>query len=286
MQSEPKPQQIDPGEVGIAPESEELGHVYKQVVREVLARIDQRLAEIEKQSAPDPSSQARRMTSRAGMLIGDGASFRRWAIRGAIGLVVFAGIAGAALALQSFDRDSAKSTVARWTPQFVLNLVSAKDSQDGSNQDTAQDPGAPPVAQSAADAAPAAPQTTADSNAAPAAPVSPDQAMLVQSQAMLIQKMARDIENLSQGVEQLKTSQDQMGRDSAKAADQLRASEDQLIRTILRISEQNAQGKTAQGRTTQDGTSQARNSQTRTSAAPPRSRPRSGLPAFLSRGAT
>jgi hypothetical protein len=36
MQSEPNPQQIDPGEVGIAPENEELGQVYKQVVREVL----------------------------------------------------------------------------------------------------------------------------------------------------------------------------------------------------------------------------------------------------------
>lgn len=280
MQSEPKPQQIDPGEVGIAPENEELGHVYKQVVREVLARIDQRLAEIEKQSAPDPSSQARPMRSRRGISIGDGGAVRKWATRGGIGLALLAGVAGAVLALQSFDRDSAKSTVARWTPQFVLNLVSAKE-----NQDAPQDPGSPPVAQSAADPAPAAePQaTTADSDARNAATASPDQATPVQNQAMLIQKMAHDIENLSQGVEQLRTNQDQMSRDNARAADQLRASEDQLIRTILRMSEQNAQGKTAQGKTTQDRTSQARTPQDRTP--PPRTRPRS-LPSFLSRGAT
>jgi hypothetical protein len=280
MQSEPKPQQIDPGEVGIAPENEELGHVYKQVVREVLARIDQRLAEIEKQSAPDPSSRARPM-SRPAILIGDGVAVRKWAIRGGIGLALLAGVAGAALAWQSFDHESGKSAVARWTPQFILNLVSAKE-----NQDAPQDAGAPPVAQSSADPAPPAePQaTTADNDARNAATASPDQAMQVQNQAMLIQKMAHDIENLSQGVEQLKSSQDQMSRDNARAADQLRASEDQLIRTILRMSEQNAQGKTAQGRTAQDKPSQGRPSQDRTSA-PPRTRPRS-LPSFLSRGAT
>jgi len=280
MQSEPNPQQIDPGEVGIAPENEELGHVYKQVVREVLARIDQRLAEIEKQSAPDPSSQARSTRLRASILIGDGVAVRKWAIRGAIALVLLGGIAGTALAWQSFDRDSAKSMVARWTPQFVLNLVSAKEDQDVSQS---QDPASPPVAQSDTEAAPpAVSQTMPDSDARNAAAAAPDQTMLIQNQAM-IQKMAHDIENLAQGVEQLRNSQDQMRSDNAKAADQLRASEDQLIRTILRMSDQSAQGKTAPGRTGQDRASQA--SQART-AAPPRTRPRSALPSFLSRGAT
>jgi hypothetical protein len=277
MQSEPNPQQIDPGEVGIAPENEELGHVYKQVVREVLARIDQRLAEIEKRSASDPSSKARPMTSRSGVLLGDRLAIRRWTIRGLIALILFAGIAGAALAWQSFDGDSAKSMVARWTPQFVLNLVSAKE-----NQDAAQDPGPPPVAQPAADAAPAAPQTTADSDMRNAAPTSasPDE-------AMLIQKMARDIENLSQGVEQLKTGQDQLSRDNAKTAEQFRASEDQLIRTILRMSEQTPQGKPAQPKNAQDRPPQDRNSQAKNAASPPRTtgtRLRNQAPPF--RGAT
>ena len=49
MQTVPNPQDVDPNEIGIVPENEELvGYVYKRVVREVLARIDQRLAELEK----------------------------------------------------------------------------------------------------------------------------------------------------------------------------------------------------------------------------------------------
>src|SRR5437762_5634594 len=44
MQPAPNTQDVDPNEIGIVPENEELvGYVYKRVVREVLARIDQRL---------------------------------------------------------------------------------------------------------------------------------------------------------------------------------------------------------------------------------------------------
>ena len=50
-----KTPEIDPKEVGITPEAEPPGRIYKQVVREVLARIDQRLADIERQAVTDPS---------------------------------------------------------------------------------------------------------------------------------------------------------------------------------------------------------------------------------------
>jgi hypothetical protein len=290
MQSEPNSQQIDPGEVGIAPENEELGHVYKQVVREVLARIDQRLAELERSTAPDPS-QAQRARSRSLAWVGERIMFRSWAKRGLLGLLLSAGVVGAALAWQSLDRDTMKSVAARVTPQFVLNLVSAKDSQDAAapeapSQDAATQEAAPTANMSAAtDAAPAAPPpTTIDADGRNSSASAAASLSAASDQSALIQKMARDIEGLTQGMEQLKTSQDQMSRDNARAAEQFRASEDQLIRTILRMSDQTTQPKNPQARTPQD-----RNAQAKNGAAPPRTTgtsPRSRLPSFLSRGAT
>jgi hypothetical protein len=287
MQSEPNPQQIDPREVGIAPENGELGHVYKQVVREVLARIDQRLAELERSTPPDPS-QAQRARSRSVAWIGDRIMFRGWAKRGLLGLLLSAGIVGAALAWQSLDRDTVKSLAARVTPQFVLNLVSAKESQDAASQDATPQEAAPQEAapaanmQAATDAAPAATSTTTDADARNSAAASVSLSA-ASDQSALIQKMARDIEGLTQGMEQLRTSQDQMSRDNARAAEQFRASEDQLIRTILRMSDQTTQPKNPQA-----GTAQNRNAQAKNAGAPPRTgtRPRSQLPSFLSRGAT
>src|SRR5690242_8927250 len=56
VQATSNPQDVDPNEIGIVPEHEELvGYVYKRVVREVLARIDQRLAELEKHATTDGS---------------------------------------------------------------------------------------------------------------------------------------------------------------------------------------------------------------------------------------
>ena len=117
MQSEPNTQNIDPGEIGIAPETEPPGRIYKQVVREVLARIDQRLADIEKQGA---SQAAQATASGAGSAPG---SFGRRVKRGFIGLLLLAGLGGAAYAWQRYDRDAAKDMAERWTPQFVLNAL-------------------------------------------------------------------------------------------------------------------------------------------------------------------
>ncbi len=292
MQSEPNPQQIDPGEVGIAPENEELGHIYKQVVREVLARIDQRLAELERSTAPDPS-QVQRGTSGSVAWIGDWIMLRSWAKRGLLGLLLSAGIVGAALAWQALDRDTVKSLATRVTPQFVLNLVSAKENQDAAvvqeattqeattHDATAQEAVPAVTMQAATEAAPAASPMTTDADGRNPVSAASASSSAASDQTMLIQRMARDIEGLTQGMEQLKTSQDQMSRDNARAAEQLRASEDQLIRTILRMSDQTAQPKNPQARTPQD-----RNAQAKNAAPPPRTRPRSQVPSFLSRGAT
>src|SRR5579864_2031686 len=173
MQTPSNPQDVDPKDIGIVPEHEELvGYVYKRVVREVLARIDQRLAELEKHTASDAGAGQGTARSREGFI--DRLWLSRWAIPGSSGLVLTAALVGGTLAWRSSDTDPAKSLVARLTPQFVQNLFSAKDSQDA-----APDPAAAPAAsQATADGAPApaaAPSTPADAPASQT-PSSPQQA--------------------------------------------------------------------------------------------------------------
>ena len=83
MQSEPKTPEIDPRDVGIAPETEPPGRIYKQVVREVLARIDQRLADIERRAVTEPAEE------HAGLR----APLRNRLKRGSIGLLVLVTVA-------------------------------------------------------------------------------------------------------------------------------------------------------------------------------------------------
>lgn len=282
MQSEPNTQNIDPGEVGIAPETEPPGRIYKQVVREVLARIDQRLADIEKQGA----AQAVGAEATASGARSARGSFGRRVKRGFIGLLLLAGLGGAAFAWQRYDGEAAKAVAERWTPQFVLNALATKD-----NQDAAQEPDGAAAGQAATDASATAPQQAmaeGDGGTTAAGPM---------DMAQLVQKMAHDIESLQQGIEQLKASQDQMSRDSAKAAEQFKASEDELIRMLLRVSEQNAPkttgqasagpagpNVTARSRTPQGNGSQAGGAQSRTSGSPPRSaatRQRNQTPSFF-----
>src|SRR5438552_11615441 len=101
MQSEPKTPEVDPRDVGIAPESEPPGRIYKQVVREVLARIDQRLADIERQAVTEPSDGQ----SRAGARTLRGSFLKR----GSIALLVTAGVVGGVLVWQRSDSDAARA---------------------------------------------------------------------------------------------------------------------------------------------------------------------------------
>jgi len=236
MQSAPNPQDVDPNEIGIVPENEELvGYVYKRVVREVLARIDQRLAELEKAAAPDPTEAS---VFRSAMTAGEGNSaFRRWGVRIAVASLVSVAVLGGAAAWYFSDSDGPRALIARLVPSFGSGGSAPQESQPAQKdgQDTAMDQGThgPQLGATDGAAPPSSPPPNAsDNDARPAAATSPELASLVQ-------KLTTDIENLGQGIDRLRMSQDQMSRDNALAMQQLQAGQEQLVR-IVKPSAQNA----------------------------------------------
>jgi hypothetical protein len=274
MQTAPNPQDVDPNEIGIVPENEELvGYVYKRVVREVLARIDQRLAELEKQAAPDPTeASVFRSVSIGG---GRAALLRRWGTRGVIGSLLSIAVIGGAAGFYFSDSDGAKALIARWTPLFGSSGSQSADSPSASKdgQDAAVDQGTRGVPTGAMDGS--APSQTA---ALPASPSDSDAhggpASTSPELASLVQKLTSDIENLGQGIDRLRMSQDQISRDNALALQQLQAGQDQLVRLI----KPPAQGANAQAKPP------AAAPRTTTAARPPRAA--KPAPSLLFRRAT
>ena len=234
MQPAPNPQDVDPNEIGIVPENEELvGYVYKRVVREVLARIDQRLAELEKAAAPDPTEAS---VFGAAIAAGGGNSLvRRWGVRVAVASLVSVVIIGGAAAWYMSDSDGPRALIARLMPSFGSSGSAPQEGQPAQKdgQDTAMEQGTRgPQLGGAMDSAASPPPSSADNDARPAAASSPELASLVQ-------KLTTDIENLGQGIDRLRMSQDQMSRDNAMAMQQLQTGQDQLVR-LIKPSAQNA----------------------------------------------
>jgi hypothetical protein len=108
--------------------------------------------------------------------------------------------------------------ISRWAPQ----LISAS-SLPLKKPELAAQPSPPTVQVAAADAALPQlppPAQTAPQDVAPAAgPIPPELTQLLQT-------MARDLANVQQGIEQLKTSQEELARENARTAEQLKASQE------------------------------------------------------------
>jgi hypothetical protein len=232
MQPAPNSQDVDPNEIGIVPENEELvGYVYKRVVREVLARIDQRLAELEKQAAPDPTEAS---VFRSAIAAGGGNSvFRRWGMRIAVASLVSVAVIGGAAAWYLSDSDGPRALIARLVPSFGSSGSAPQESQPAQKdgQDSAMDSSTRATDNAAPQPASPSPSSS-DNDARLAAATSPELASLVQ-------KLTTDIENLGQGIDRLRMSQDQMSRDNAMAMQQLQAGQEQLVR-LVKPSAQNA----------------------------------------------
>ncbi|GLH75515.1 hypothetical protein SSBR45G_04230 [Bradyrhizobium sp. SSBR45G] len=224
MQSTQNVQQIDPSEIGLAPEKpEKAGYdqLYRRVLREVLTRIDTRLAAIEKPGVAADAAAAASTGHAAGHEGG------RWArikaplgkLRGrnAVGLALLVVLVGGSVAWS--QREAGTSLMDRWMP----------GSSETSQEEASAQPGNEDAMMSNASL-----RGTED-GATPAAP------------GTLMQRMARDIAELQQGIEQIKSTQDQASRDHTRAIEQLQAGQDQLMRLVSRMSNQAAQARGATG---------------------------------------
>jgi hypothetical protein len=150
-------------------------------------------------------------------------------VRGFIGLLAAAGIAGAAFVAQSSYGDTVRPVIARWAAPYLGSvswLSSAKP-------ELAATPGPSGVRlASAAEAAPAQAAAAApQDSASPAADVTSAETLL------LLQTMARDLVTVQQGIEELKANQERIAGENARTVEQLKASQEQTARLVARISE-------------------------------------------------
>jgi hypothetical protein len=213
----PKPTEAD--DVLALRADERLAHAYDQIARadEQLARLTEQMTRMEHEARQPPVTPARRR------------SRDRTALRGFIGLLAAACIAGVAFVSQSSYGEAVRPVIAKylgsasWLPQ--------------AKQELAQQPAAPAVRlASAAEAAPA--QAAPLAQAAPQDGASPAAILTSAELTQLLQTMARDLTTLQQGIDQLKASQEQLASDNAKAVEQFRASQEQMTRLVARVSEQ------------------------------------------------
>jgi predicted FMN-binding regulatory protein PaiB len=210
---------IAPDDVVVARADERLVHAYDQIARadEQLARLNEQLARLENEAKHQPSAAVvSHRPSRGGP-----------ALRGIIGVLLAACVFALAFVSQSSYGEAARSTVARWAPQLLV-LPSWIEKPDEAAQ---PDPSTVQLAAATVGLPQSLPSVqTAAQDPAPAAPSTAELAQMLQT-------MTRDLANLEQGIGQLKANQEQIARDSAKAAEELKASQEQMTRLIARLSD-------------------------------------------------
>jgi hypothetical protein len=204
------------------PEPAGTGFDYKEVAREVLARIDQRLADLGADTPPDASEEDYEPETASSLMSSDDqAAYVRLAWRGLIGLLLSASLVAAVSFLWSHS-DAAVEGVAQLVPRF-----------DQASTAPAEKPetGPPAAAEPIADAAPAqaaaAPRTAPDhdKDRPNPAPVPPEL-------AELMRKVDRNIAGLAQAVTDLRLAHQQATGDNAKSVEDIRASLDQMSRSM------------------------------------------------------
>jgi hypothetical protein len=250
MNRAPNFQAFQSSETRNTPENERPAYDYKEIAREVLARIDQRLADLS--DAPRQPTDARRAESQSedasddepvgdGMSPDDQSALVRLAMRGLFGLVVLVSLIGAIAYLWS-HLDAAEQTVAKWSPRAILSSMTPEEKPQ-----PVAEPGSLAAAKTLADATPAqvaasaqaatsaqavTPSRTAPDGDKPApAPVSPEL-------AALLRKVDRDIAGLAQAVNELRLAQQQgqqqASEDTVKSADEIKTGVNQLARSIVK----------------------------------------------------
>jgi hypothetical protein len=214
------PKQTDPRHVLVARADEELTQAYEQITRadEQIARAEKQLSKLEHDAA-------------RAAVPGKRPSLGGQAVRGFTGLMLTACICAAAIVWQSSYGDAAKLIIARWAAQPVPT-----SSLPLENPGLPAQPSPPTVEAAAVNTAPPQP--------APLAPTAPEDVVSTAAApspelTQLLQSMARDLATLGQGIEELKAGLQQMARDNANTAEQLKASQEQMAQVIPKASEQN-----------------------------------------------
>jgi hypothetical protein len=143
-------------------------------------------------------------------------SFGRRVMRGVMGMVLTACLAGAAVLWQSRG-GAVRPIVAERVPPFVLTSLSPPQSPAVDQQSAA-----PALDASAVTAAPppSAPQSAVDNFASNAASPLPESAQLLQSMVRDLADLRQDMEQMKARIAELKASQDQMASEVAKASEQ------------------------------------------------------------------
>jgi hypothetical protein len=255
MDRAPNLRNFESSETRNSPEKERPAYDYKEIAREVLARIDQRLADL---GSPQQPSKAWRSESGSrtdsevetdddvetvddGMNPADRTALVRLALRGLVGLVLLASFV-AAIAFLWPRRDAATETAAQ--PSSVLSSTASDEKAQPAAEPSATVSPRAVAEVSPAQAAPTQapspiPSRTAPDNDKPnAGPATPEL-------AALMRKIDRDIAGLAQAVNELRLAQQQASQktgeavqqasdDSAKAADEIKAGVNQLGRAIVR----------------------------------------------------
>jgi hypothetical protein len=251
MHSTPNSEQVDPSVISLAPDDERLVSD-EQTVREALARVHERPSN----AAPDTASISLdpEVTSFRPNATG-GSSGIRTAIRGIFGAFLVGLIGSGAFAWQSSYGHAARQIVAELAPQLIPSslLAGSKSEPEAQPSSATAQAATADAAQPAADASdanaaqpaaaqqqPAIPAQTASPAAAQAAVQDAATATASSSppdQSQLLQTMARDLAAARQKIADLETSQQQLARDNAATAAQLKTAQDQVARLLAKSPE-------------------------------------------------
>lgn len=241
VQSTPK--EVDPGDVALSPEDDICEEIYQRVLAEVRARIDDRIAAIEAQTAADAVETAESGPADSEHVDVPPTARRRPVMRAAITLLASAGLVGAAVTLARDHTESITSvtdrieaavqSIRRENPPMAVPTSQTETAANGSS--AAQTAEMAPASPSpSASPTPESPARSSDPSSAMAEatserdmPPAPDRDV-----APLMEKIAHDVAELQTALQELKANQEQAHRDHTKAIEQLQASQDQLARAF------------------------------------------------------
>jgi cytochrome c556 len=142
-------------------------------------------------------------------------SFGRRLLRGVIGMILTACVAGAAMLWQSHG-DVVRQIVAKSVAPIVVALLSRDESPA-----VEQPPGSAAVQASvvAGGSAPSTSQSATDNTGSTGASAAPEATQLLQSLARELSSLRQDLEQMKAAIAELKSSDDLMAREIAKVSD-------------------------------------------------------------------